>query len=109
MIETLKEHPWMLTLGIFALIQIVKIYLKKSKKGAFWMKYRDYVPYVAILLGIVISAVFAKYFGFSDSDLLNLLQDAFYVGGSAITVDQLLKLPEKMLRDKGYLAPKVEE
>lgn len=101
----MKDHPWMVTLAIYAIIQITKIYLKKSKKTAFWTKYRDYIPYVAILLGIATSAVFAKYFGFSDSDLLNLMQDSFYVGGSAITLDQMLKLPEKWLRDRGIIQP----
>jgi hypothetical protein len=105
MIEIFKEQPILVTLAIYAIIQITKIYLKKAKKGAFWRKYREYIPYVVILLGVCVSAVFARYFGYSDSDIMRLLQDAFYVGGGAVTADQMLKLPEKYLRDKGLLKP----
>lgn len=103
MLETLKDHPMLITLGTYALIQILKITLKKAQNGTFWKKYREYMPYVAILVGVVISAVFARFFGYTDEQIIELLRDAFYVGGSAVTIDQMLKLPERKLVEKGYL------
>lgn len=97
-VETAKELPFGMTLIFFAVIQIAKIVIKRYKDHAIWQKVREFVPYIALLLGGIFSLILAQYYGYTNDEIKLILQDAFYVGGGAVTLDQLLKPLEKRTR-----------
>jgi Mg2+/Co2+ transporter CorB len=98
MIEAIKDTPISISLVIFAVIQMVKIFVKQHQGSDLWRKYREYIPYGILVITGIFMWFLAHYFGYTNDQINNLLQDAYFVGSGSVMFDQLLKPVERRMR-----------